>query len=87
MRWQLFDTLKMQKSILLSYEVVALKTFLLAFVSFLHCVTFWRARNAAGRDGRGVTGALEANFVEPRHDKKVSDHTICAILMFDQVFE
>ncbi|PIN20591.1 hypothetical protein CDL12_06716 [Handroanthus impetiginosus] len=53
MRWQFLDILKMQKSILLSYEgilldikyiksiiVVALKTFLLAFVSFLHSVTF-----------------------------------------------
>lgn len=30
---------------------------------------FWRVWNAAGSDGRGVIGVLEANFVEPAHDK------------------
>ncbi|KAL0877214.1 hypothetical protein Bca101_026919 [Brassica carinata] len=31
---------------------------------------FWRLWNAAGSDGRGVIGVLEANFVEPAHDKQ-----------------
>ncbi|KAG5249662.1 protein MICRORCHIDIA [Salix suchowensis] len=31
--------------------------------------------NAAGSDGRGVIGALEANFVEPAHDKQGFERT------------
>ncbi|CAN6548649.1 unnamed protein product [Malus baccata var. baccata] len=31
---------------------------------------FWRLWNPAGSDGRGVIGVLEANFVEPAHDKE-----------------
>lgn len=31
---------------------------------------FWRVWNAAGSDGRGVIGVLEADFVEPAHDKQ-----------------
>lgn len=32
--------------------------------------------NAAGSDGRGVIGVLEANFVEPAHDKQGFERTI-----------
>ncbi|GJU62128.1 microrchidia 7-like protein [Tanacetum coccineum] len=31
---------------------------------------FWRVWNAVGSDGRGVIGVLEADFVEPAHDKQ-----------------
>lgn len=37
---------------------------------------FWRIWNAAGSDGRGVIGVLEANFVEPAHDKQGFERTI-----------
>ncbi|XP_059281807.1 protein MICRORCHIDIA 5-like [Lycium ferocissimum] len=37
---------------------------------------FWRVWNAAGSDGRGVIGALEANFVYPAHDKQGFERTI-----------
>ncbi|XWS63501.1 hypothetical protein CRYUN_Cryun06bG0103500 [Craigia yunnanensis] len=37
---------------------------------------FWRVWNAAGNSGRGVLGVLEANFVEPAHDKQGFEHTI-----------
>ncbi|PWA40928.1 histidine kinase-like ATPase, C-terminal domain-containing protein [Artemisia annua] len=37
---------------------------------------FWRLWNAAGSDGRGVIGVLEANFVEPAHDKQGFERTI-----------
>ncbi|KAM7464774.1 hypothetical protein LguiA_032895 [Lonicera macranthoides] len=37
---------------------------------------FWRVWNAAGSDGRGVIGVLEANFVEPAHDKQGFERTI-----------
>ncbi|XP_022736468.1 protein MICRORCHIDIA 7-like isoform X2 [Durio zibethinus] len=36
---------------------------------------FWRVWNAAGSDGRGVIGVLEANFVEPAHDKQGFERT------------
>ncbi|KAF9668063.1 hypothetical protein SADUNF_Sadunf15G0088300 [Salix dunnii] len=36
---------------------------------------FWRLWNAAGSDGRGVIGVLEANFVEPAHDKQGFERT------------
>ncbi|KAL2903804.1 Protein MICRORCHIDIA 4 [Bienertia sinuspersici] len=36
---------------------------------------FWRVWNAAGSDGRGVVGVLEANFVEPAHDKQSFEKT------------
>ncbi|KAK1425929.1 hypothetical protein QVD17_21294 [Tagetes erecta] len=36
---------------------------------------FWRVWNAAGSDGRGVIGVLEANFVEPAHDKQEFERT------------
>ncbi|XVF44285.1 hypothetical protein PTKIN_Ptkin02bG0108100 [Pterospermum kingtungense] len=37
---------------------------------------FWRVWNAAGSSGRGVLGVLEANFVEPAHDKQGFERTI-----------
>ncbi|KAE8649075.1 hypothetical protein Csa_014868 [Cucumis sativus] len=37
---------------------------------------FWRIWNPAGSDGRGVVGVLEANFVEPAHDKQGFEKTI-----------
>ncbi|GAB2280709.1 hypothetical protein Dimus_015335 [Dionaea muscipula] len=37
---------------------------------------FWRVWNAAGSDGRGVIGVLEANFVAPAHDKQGFERTI-----------
>ncbi|XP_071701919.1 protein MICRORCHIDIA 7-like [Rutidosis leptorrhynchoides] len=37
---------------------------------------FWRLWNASGSDGRGVIGVLEANFVEPAHDKQGFERTI-----------
>ncbi|XP_062112667.1 protein MICRORCHIDIA 4-like [Humulus lupulus] len=36
---------------------------------------FWRVWNPAGSDGRGVIGVLEANFVEPSHDKQGFERT------------
>uniref|UniRef100_A0A7N0RAN9 Morc S5 domain-containing protein n=1 Tax=Kalanchoe fedtschenkoi TaxID=63787 RepID=A0A7N0RAN9_KALFE len=36
---------------------------------------FWRLWNACGSDGRGVIGLLEANFVEPAHDKQGFERT------------
>ncbi|KAJ0112603.1 hypothetical protein Patl1_01272 [Pistacia atlantica] len=36
---------------------------------------FWRLWNPAGSDGRGVIGFLEANFVEPAHDKQGFERT------------
>lgn len=36
---------------------------------------FWRLWNTAGSDGRGVIGVLEANFVEPAHDKQGFERT------------
>ncbi|KAJ4913115.1 hypothetical protein Rs2_07736 [Raphanus sativus] len=36
---------------------------------------FWRIWNATGSDGRGVIGVLEANFVEPAHDKQGFERT------------
>ncbi|KAH7666024.1 ATPase domain of HSP90 chaperone/DNA topoisomerase II/histidine kinase protein [Dioscorea alata] len=37
---------------------------------------FWRVWNPPGSDGRGVLGSLEANFVEPAHDKQDFERTI-----------
>ncbi|WCJ38832.1 Histidine kinase- DNA gyrase B- and HSP90-like ATPase family protein [Euphorbia peplus] len=36
---------------------------------------FWRVWSAAGSDGRGVIGILEANFIEPAHDKQAFEGT------------
>lgn len=36
---------------------------------------FWRIWNPAGSDGRGVIGVLEANFIEPAHDKQGFERT------------
>ncbi|XP_030542338.1 protein MICRORCHIDIA 7-like isoform X2 [Rhodamnia argentea] len=36
---------------------------------------FWRLWNPAGSGGRGVIGVLEANFVEPAHDKQGFERT------------
>ncbi|EOA18230.1 hypothetical protein CARUB_v10006721mg [Capsella rubella] len=36
---------------------------------------FWRIWNTSGSDGRGVIGVLEANFVEPAHDKQGFERT------------
>ncbi|KAI4336352.1 hypothetical protein L6164_014889 [Bauhinia variegata] len=36
---------------------------------------FWRIWNPAGSGGRGVIGVLEANFVEPAHDKQGFERT------------
>ncbi|PHT65378.1 hypothetical protein T459_29803 [Capsicum annuum] len=37
---------------------------------------FWRVWNTAGSDGCDVIGVLEANFVEPAHDKQGFERTI-----------
>ncbi|KAI9079687.1 hypothetical protein K1719_038308 [Acacia pycnantha] len=37
---------------------------------------FWKIWNPAGSGGRGVIGVLEANFVEPAHDKQGFERTI-----------
>ncbi|MFS7974739.1 putative morc, S5 domain 2 protein [Helianthus anomalus] len=41
-------------------------------------------RNSTGSDGRGVIGVLEANFVEPAHDKQVCHQrqVICDVKKF-----
>jgi hypothetical protein len=36
---------------------------------------FWRVWTAAGSGGRGVLGVLEANFIEPAHDKQDFERT------------
>ncbi|GLJ44988.1 hypothetical protein SUGI_0947020 [Cryptomeria japonica] len=36
---------------------------------------FWRIWNPAGSDGRGAIGILEANFIEPAHDKQGFERT------------
>ncbi|GAB2247646.1 hypothetical protein Droror1_Dr00007528 [Drosera rotundifolia] len=36
----------------------------------------WRVWNAAGSDGCGVIGVLEANFIAPAHDKQGFERTI-----------
>ncbi|CAN6234572.1 unnamed protein product [Urochloa humidicola] len=36
---------------------------------------FWRVWTAAGSGGRGVIGVLEANFIEPAHDKQDFERT------------
>ncbi|XP_039035683.1 protein MICRORCHIDIA 7-like [Hibiscus syriacus] len=36
---------------------------------------FWRLWNSTGSEGRGVIGVLEANFVEPAHDKQGFERT------------
>ncbi|GER45510.1 histidine kinase, partial [Striga asiatica] len=36
---------------------------------------FWRVWTPPGSDGRGVIGVLEANFVEPAHDKQGFERT------------
>lgn len=36
---------------------------------------FWRVWNAPGSNGRGIIGVLEANFVEPAHDKQGFERT------------
>uniref|UniRef100_A0A1D1Z602 MORC family CW-type zinc finger protein 4 n=1 Tax=Anthurium amnicola TaxID=1678845 RepID=A0A1D1Z602_9ARAE len=36
---------------------------------------FWRVWNPTGSEGRGVIGLLEANFVEPAHDKQDFERT------------
>ncbi|KAI5071801.1 hypothetical protein GOP47_0014052 [Adiantum capillus-veneris] len=36
---------------------------------------FWRVWNAASSHGRGIIGVLEANFVEPAHDKQGFERT------------
>ncbi|XP_020878741.1 protein MICRORCHIDIA 5 isoform X2 [Arabidopsis lyrata subsp. lyrata] len=37
---------------------------------------FWRVWNAAGSDGRGVIGILEANFIQPAHNKQGFERTV-----------
>lgn len=37
---------------------------------------FWRLWNSAASRGRGIIGVLEANFVEPAHDKQGFERTI-----------
>ncbi|KAL7099328.1 hypothetical protein ACP275_09G077200 [Erythranthe tilingii] len=37
---------------------------------------FWKIWHPAGSDGRGVIGVLEANFIEPAHDKQGFERTI-----------
>ncbi|KAE8694533.1 hypothetical protein F3Y22_tig00110782pilonHSYRG00075 [Hibiscus syriacus] len=36
---------------------------------------FWRVWNSTGSEGRGAIGVLEANFVEPAHDKQGFERT------------
>ncbi|CAH8388964.1 unnamed protein product [Eruca vesicaria subsp. sativa] len=36
---------------------------------------FWRVWNAAGSDGRGVIGLLEADFIQPAHNKQGFERT------------
>ncbi|GBG78259.1 hypothetical protein CBR_g26290 [Chara braunii] len=36
---------------------------------------FWRVWNTNSSDGRGVVGVLEANFIEPAHDKQDFERT------------
>ncbi|XP_051147744.1 protein MICRORCHIDIA 7-like [Andrographis paniculata] len=36
---------------------------------------FWRVWHPPGSDGRGVIGVLEANFIEPAHDKQGFERT------------
>ncbi|CAM6036029.1 unnamed protein product [Sphagnum compactum] len=36
---------------------------------------FWKIWNCTGSDGRGVIGVLEANFVQPAHDKQGFERT------------
>ncbi|XP_074316529.1 protein MICRORCHIDIA 4-like isoform X2 [Silene latifolia] len=36
---------------------------------------FWRVWNSSGSEGRGAIGVLEANFVEPAHDKQGFERT------------
>ncbi|XP_024363014.1 protein MICRORCHIDIA 7 isoform X2 [Physcomitrium patens] len=36
---------------------------------------FWKIWNCTGSDGRGIIGVLEANFVEPAHDKQGFERT------------
>ncbi|XP_010492059.1 PREDICTED: protein MICRORCHIDIA 5-like [Camelina sativa] len=36
---------------------------------------FWRVWTAAGSDGRGVIGILEANFIQPAHNKQGFERT------------
>ncbi|CAN6248078.1 unnamed protein product [Urochloa humidicola] len=40
---------------------------------------FWRVWTAAGSGGRGVIGVLEANFIEPAHDKQDFERTTLLI--------
>ncbi|KAI5077898.1 hypothetical protein GOP47_0007722 [Adiantum capillus-veneris] len=37
---------------------------------------FWRIWNSASSQGRGIIGVLEANFVEPAHDKQGFERTV-----------
>ncbi|KAL6143909.1 hypothetical protein ACLB2K_054604 [Fragaria x ananassa] len=37
---------------------------------------FWRVWNAAGSDGRGVIGVIEADYINPAHDKQGFEHTV-----------
>ncbi|PRQ52733.1 putative histidine kinase-like ATPase domain-containing protein [Rosa chinensis] len=37
---------------------------------------FWRVWNAAGSDGRGVIGVIEADYINPAHDKQGFEHTL-----------
>ncbi|CAH8389946.1 unnamed protein product [Eruca vesicaria subsp. sativa] len=37
---------------------------------------FWRVWNAAGSDGRGVIGLVEANFIQPAHNKQGFERTV-----------
>lgn len=45
------------------------------YIWFLH-QPFWRVWNAAGSDGRGVIGILEANFIQPAHNKQGFERTV-----------
>lgn len=63
----------------LGKEVISLCQCVILFIcssSYFASQPFWRVWNAAGSDGRGVIGVLEANFVEPAHDKQGFERTI-----------
>lgn len=48
---------------------------------------FWRIWNSAASRGRGIIGVLEANFVEPAHDKQGFERTIVLARLESRLLE
>ncbi|KAI5058215.1 hypothetical protein GOP47_0026385 [Adiantum capillus-veneris] len=48
---------------------------------------FWRLWNSAASRGRGIIGVLEANFVEPAHDKQGFERTIVLARLESRLIE